>query len=473
MDTINLRSFLLQIILPPKAKLFFLLVCFGIASCKKFITVDPPTNSLTRATVFEDDETANAAIYELYVSMRNNSMNNHGLFRIAGFSSDELIYLSPDQGESPNEFYENAILPTNDMLPAFWGEYYKQIYYANSIIEGLTISTLVTQHLKDQLIAEAKFVRAYCHFYLVNLFGDIPYITGTDYELNTIAERMPADEVYDLIIQDLLEAKSELVTDYSFSGGERIRPCSYVATALLARAYLYAGDWANAEIEATYVLNNAAYRLCQNLDSVFLQNNLEAIWQFHLEQNETYTGIGDLFLNPATINYSKLSDQLIASFEAADKRKMSWTQQITVGNEVRFVPFKYKDFNGSTSDVPEYPTALRVAEQFLIRAEARAQQNKLTGANSAQSDVDVIRLRAGLNPTSASTKESLLQEISNQMRFEFFTEWGHRWLYLKHTRKADEVLQPVKVDWNPEDKLYPIPYDETLINPNMHQNPGY
>ena len=110
--------------------------------------------------------------------------------------------------------------------------------------------------LANQLTGEAKFMRAFCYFYLVNAFGDVPLITSTNYLVNETMPRAPAMEVYRQIIADLKGAKDLLANDYSYSNGEKVRPNKWVAIALLARAYLYTGDWVNAEAEATSVISN-------------------------------------------------------------------------------------------------------------------------------------------------------------------------------------------------------------------------
>ena len=154
------------------------------------------------------------------------------------------------------------------------------IYKSNAIIEGLSSSSGVSENLKNQLMGEAKFVRAFCHFYLVNLWGDVPLILTTDYKTNNSILRTEKGQVYQQIIADLKDAQGLLANDYSFSDNQRIRANSAVATALLARVYLYKEDWANAEAEATAVINNTAqYNLEPNLANVFRTTSKEAILQ--------------------------------------------------------------------------------------------------------------------------------------------------------------------------------------------------
>ena len=116
---------------------------------------------------------------------------------------------------------------------------------------------------------------------------------------------------------------------------------------------------------------------------------------------------------------------------------------------------------------------LRFAELYLIRAEARAQQNKLTGANSAASDINVIRTRAGLSNTTATTQAALLLAVEKERQVELFTEWGHRWFDLRRTGRIDAVLSAVKPTWKPTAALFPIPYLEIQRNPLLTQNNGY
>jgi hypothetical protein len=161
------------------------------------------------------------------------------------------------------------------------------------------------------------------------------------------------------------------------------------------------------------------------------------------------------------------------AFEADDLRYTEWVRSKTVSGVEYFYPYKYRVRTPASGDPhKEYTTLLRLAEQYLIRAEARAWQNKLTGVNSAQADVNVIRARAGLPNTLASTQEELFMVIAHERRVELFTE-GHRWFDLVRAGNADAVLSPVKPDWNATDSRWPVPLAELTKNPMLTQNPGY
>jgi hypothetical protein len=115
-----------------------------------------------------------------------------------------------------------------------------------------------------------------------------------------------------------------------------------------------------------------------------------------------------------------------------------------------------------------------LAELNLIRAEARAQQEKLS---EALSDLNTIRVRAGLTSFTTLDKQLILVAIQHERQVELFTEWGHRWLDLKRTGKVDDVMSSVAVEkgssWNTNWQWYPIPLFDIIQNPKLIQNDGY
>ena len=119
----------------------------------------------------------------------------------------------------------------------------------------------------------------------------------------------------------------------------------------------------------------------------------------------------------------------------------------------------------------EYSILLRLAEQYLIRAEARLYLGDLDGAKT---DLNLIRNRAALPPITTNIEDELKLAIENERRHELFTEQGHRWFDLKRTARANEILGPIKPNWHNTDILLPIPETELNLNPNLQpQNPGY
>jgi hypothetical protein len=221
------------------------------------------------------------------------------------------------------------------------------------------------------------------------------------------------------------------------------------------------------------------YELNQNLDNVFLKNSSEALWQISPEGwggTFQHTREGNLFVRISAFNSPvELSDDFMNLWEGNDLRFMNWIGLFSDDTGDFNYPFKYKiQFDNSGGELKEYSSVMRFAEQYLIRAEARARQGNVSGAID---DLDQIRNRANVALVSDSnpsiSANDLIDLILIEKRREFFAEWGHRWLDLKRTARANEVLGPKKPQWNNTDSFYPIPEDERMKNPNLEQNEGY
>ena len=450
-----------------------ILVSIAISSCKRFVEIEPPINRITTETAFQSDQSAISAISGLYSNMMKSNLflTNGGVSVYTGLSSDELFNTTSNNDN--NALRNNNIQTTNGIiLTQIWSFGYNLIYQTNAILEGLSSSNSLTPSLKQQLEGEAKFIRGLCHFYLTNLFGDIPLITSTDYEINAVMPRITQSQLYQQIVLDLKDAKNFLSTVYPSSG--KVRPNKWTASALLARVYLYLKDWNNAEAEATTVINSGLYSLDPNLNNVFLANSKEAIFQLRPVNTSNAPGDANAFIPSSTSANVKpafaLTQFVTNAFDIGDLRTSSWIKSKVVSGQTYNYPFKYKIYS-STNAPTEFNMVLRLAEQFIIRAEARAQQNNIM---DAQLDLNIVRTRAGLPNTIANDKNSLLSAIEHERQVELFAEWGHRWFDLKRTGRADAILGIEKApNWQFTDALYPIPFSELQFNPTLTQNPGY
>lgn len=426
-----------------------------------------PSDRLEGAAVFTSDASALSAIAGLYTQMirANMQLSSSAVTIYAGMSADEL-YNTTSVATTDEYFLNNLSAGNGTLRSNLWIPAYQLIYQANSIIDGLEASSGVSQPVKHQLEGEAKFIRAFSHFYLVNLFGDVPLITSTDYRETSVVARTPRDEVYKKIIDDLKDAKQLMTNVYPSAG--RVRPNSRAASALLARVYLYRGEWLNAETEASLVIGDPTYNLTGNLNNVFLSASPETIWQLMPTSTTTNTWEGNIFIPAGTsLPTYGLSSTMTSAFSATDARKTNWTKSVTIAGNTHYYPFKYKVKTATA--LTEYYVVLRLAEQYLIRSEARTHLNKVA---EAKTDVNMIRTRAALPNTSATDATSLLAAIEKERQLELFAEWGHRWFDLKRTGRVNAVLS-VKTGWNATDTLYPIPQPEINRNSLLTQNAGY
>ena len=445
----------------------------SLCSCNKFIEVDPPITSQEGSTVYNNEASATASIGNAYSKIVSLSPL---ITQFAGFTADELL---DESGNSDNRsFAANNILATNSANASFWSQVYNVIYIANSAVEGLSVSKGVAESVRKQLIGEALFIRALMNFYLANFYGDVPLVLTTDFTANKIAARASVADLYKQIISDLKDAKADMGPDYlgldNLAGTERVRATSAVASALLARVYLYQKDWVNAISEATLVIDNPVYSLESDLNAVFLKNSNEAIFQVmpYEDFNDTYEAQNFLPYSDQTPPLIVLRPSMLDAFEPADQRLVNWTGRQIIESDTFYYANKYKvSFKNLGDPHAEYPMVLRLAEMFLIRAEGYAGQNQIS---EGLGDLNIIRNRAGLPDAQAATAAALQTAIMRERRAELFTEWGHRWLDLKRTGAIDAVLQTLKgADWQPTDSLYPLPQKEILNDPNLTQNPGY
>ena len=461
-----------------------LITFFG--RCSKLVDVRPPITGTPSSLIYSTDANAIGVMNGLYTQMSQDGVNTSltSITICGGLSADELI-LFKDVNDPILLSYNNNSLTSNITGPFdFWSNTYSNyIFTANSVIEGLRQSSGLTPSVKKQLTGEALFIRAFAYFYLVNLYGDVPLVLNTDPALNSNIPRTASSKIYEQIVDDLKQARDSLNDNYLDASllnptTERIVPNKYAAMALLSRVYLYTQKWSLVEAESSEILANASLYDTVPLADVFLLNSKEVIWQLQSVSNSlSNTSDAYIFILPITgpnisPNRFYMSESLVATFEDGDNRRNRWIDSVVVGGSVFHFPVKYK-VNELFAPTTERSVVFRIAEQYLNRAEARAELGNYEGSLA---DLNIIRKRAGLEATVYTSKEQLLIDILHERNVELFTEWGHRWLDLKRTGLADDVLTVVKgADWQSNDKLYPIPLSEILKNPSLpgHQNPGY
>jgi hypothetical protein len=438
-------------------------------NCESFVEVDLPDSQITNEVAFSDIATAEATMANIYSKLVNDVLvcgNSSGVSILMGSYADELK--TYNSGLIEFQFYQNSLIATDLNVSALWNKSYNLIYAANSIIEGLRESPL-NENDKNRLISEALFFRAFLHFYLLNLYGDIPYVTTTDYEVNASIGKYGAAELYPLIITDLEEAKMLSLSSSEILPNHRVG--SDAIRSFLARVYLYDKQWEKAEMEANSVIHSGAYHWVASPEDVFLKNSTGTIWQLKPTNEGVATQEAQNFVfSMGPPPNRALNENLINAFEAGDLRIEKWVGSVTTDNEIWYYPYKYKQYTNEAVS-SEYSIMIRLEELYLIRAEALLKQGNIDGAKA---DINKIRNRAGLSDVISDNEEELLDAILHERRIELFCELGHRFFDLKRTGKINAVLSPIKQGWNATDVLLPIPESELLLNSNLlPQNQGY
>ncbi|MBB4119903.1 hypothetical protein GGR32_002215 [Mesonia hippocampi] len=451
----------------------FLVISFLAISCEDFVEVETPDHQLPVAVVFENQETANSAMlgiyYQLFRSVAFSNGHSSSVTALAGLSAGILVPVDATNTVF-TEFMQHEVLPQNPNNLKLWSSTYQTVYMVNSFLEGLEASDSLPEELANQLRGEALFVRGFTYFYLKQLYGNVPLILTSDYRLNASATSNTPEEIQTQILADLQIAEN-LLSD-AYPQQERTVVNSYAVKALLARISLFDKNWELAlEYSNQVIAKTALYSLEENVNDVFLANSKEAIWQISpLGGGNSTTNTHEWTIFSSAFPQLRLKPGFESNFETGDLRKEHWIEQHSENATYR--PFKYKA--GNTGNVvTEYSMVFRLAEQYLIRAEAQAQLGNMPAAIAA---IDHIRERAGIPLIAQSqpqiSKEDFLTLLLEERERELFSEWGHRWFDLGRTNKLDNIFNSSPF-WSETDSLYPIPEEERIKNPNLTQNPGY
>ncbi len=471
----------------------YALALAAVTGCKKYLDVPLPLNEIVTASVYTTDNTSAAALNSVY-----NAIYHQGFFAgagsvgyLMGSYGDELRNLS---GQAYNlAVYQDGVSSSLGGVTGLWTEMYTQLYSINLAIENLPGAPVSAVPHKNQWLGEAYLLRGLTYFYLTNLYGTVPLVLSSNYAVNNALARSAQPAVYTQIIADLSQAQSLLSDDYycSVTGAttaDRGRPNRMAAGAMLARAYLYTGDWRDAEAQADSVIGDATdYSLVSPLHT-FLIGSPEIIWGIEPDDNAPVPYVEQDVLAyyvptgiyPAAENIAAcLSDSLVEAFEPGDLRYSYWVgaDSVTANDStpaaVYYYAYKFKAL-GSYSAPQEVIPMCRLGEQYLIRAEARAEQNNLTGAFA---DLNAIRARAGLRASTASSQPDVLNAIARERRVELFCEMGNRFFDLRRTGNLDAVINviaPLKGgSWASYKEWWPIPLTDIENDPHLTQTPGF
>lgn len=436
-------------------------------ACNKLIDIPDSKNQIEGPVVFADSAAAVSALLGAYVTFSN----VHTRSKLLALYADEYNFTASTA--STLEFSKSQLLTNNTEIRSLWTDLYAAIYQSNAVIEGADQSAALSAAAKRMLKGEAKFLRSFAHFYLLNLYDNVPLLLNTNINVNRSAKQTTPQQVYDQIIQDLQEAATALDTDYKGAG--KVRANRACANALLSRLYLYQRRWADAERTATAIIGTGTYGPLPKVEDAFLAGSKEAIFQLWTTGGFLTDAAQVIPASATVIPSYTIADGLYLAMESKDERRSKWiatNNVITNGISTTYnYATKYKN-RATTTAKPEFVMALRLAEQYLIRAEARAQQHEL---DDAIADINVIRSRSGATPLPGNLSQlACLEAVAKERRIELFGEWGHRFLDLKRRGQLDLILGTLKSTWNTEAaKAFPIPFIETTYNANLIQNHGY
>ncbi|OAV68904.1 SusD family protein [Bacteroidales bacterium Barb4] len=353
-----------------------------------------------------------------------------------------------------------------------YGSYYSLINRANHVITAVNEldNSLFSAGSKEKILAEAHTLRAFAYFDLARTYANVPVILTPSTATNQLGiKKSPKADVFKQVESDLDIAEKNLAGgSWNVNKG---RVSIWAVYAFKARLYLYQERWSEAESYASKLIDNPELKLT-NLEAGdnwfetrFSSEGIFEVARSTTEGNPVRTnfataaegGLGDYIVNPDFAD-------LLNNPNIGGKRSVYLKYDASV------TAWLIKIYN--KSDRSSSVFLYRLAEQYLIRAEARLKK-ATPDIQGAIADINKIKDRAGvplLNAQGALNRDQLLLAVEDENRYEFAFE-GHRYADIIRTGRAGVVfgtLNPVYQD--PRYWVVPIPTSELKNDPDLEQN---
>lgn len=476
-----------------KLSLIVLILIFTI-SCEKILVEDPPS-SISLSSFYQSESDALAGLYGAYSVLYGISGTNS--LNYGEVNADDLT-ISP----LVSDLYTWDFFTYNSEVTAgLWSNCFSGINRTNEVI-------LYTERIdmeaskKADIIAEAKALRAYFYFQLVQILGGVPlYETPTVGFENIYTTRASENDIYNVILRDLRDAATELQPT---SPAGRIN--ADIANALLARIYLYKKDYPNALANAKIVINSKRYNLFQDYADNFKpekKNGIEHIWQLQYKSGEINNGVPGMFGPRGTPgSYIKsfwalttIPGNVAPSAEFVAVNPTSYRKSVTVADRYAHIdgvsgpitmqqlyggkfPYYINKFDDRKAELQsgENFTIIRYADVLLIAAEAN---NEVESSNNDKYTwINLIRERArkGVSTdlpdlaglSQADFRTAVLEERRFELAFEGQRAWDlkRRGLFLQKLSSQGKTVKDYML-------LFPIPDTQVKLNKNLVQNPGW
>lgn len=455
-------------------------VIFLLHSCKK--TVDlKPTDLIIEEIVFQEVDDLEQGLYGVYGTWGGqNTMYMNALI------ADEVKISNENRGQGQFEFKWQYIPSAGGSASAGWTSFYLMIGRINKVLaasERVSPANATEESKKQMLTGELKALRAIAHFELLQSFAGvydpsgsgIPYTTTSD--ITAKPARQTMGEVLNGIESDLQAGKASPlpVAPPVIGVSGVIRLSKSVIAAYQARVALYKKDWDNAITFATECINTCGKSLATPAEfSLLWSDDNEA--ELLLKLRRTSIQVGQLWQDVNGDVFFEPSDKLKAMFNrTTDTRFNSYFLINPSAQDTALIRKFYSSSRGpKIVDVK----LVRVAEMYLIRAEAKAEKNDLAGAADDFNRLRTARI-TGYTDESFSSKDAaitaIMEERARELCFEGFRLFDLKRRQLPVSRWLSDVQSTLWQNMAADDHrfLMPVPEVSILSNPNMVQNPGY
>lgn len=388
---------------------------------------------------------------------------------------------------------------TMDLVGQYWQHCYNGINRANQVVENVP-KIVMDDTRKKQIIAEAVFLRGLYYFHLAKAFGDVPIRAGSTVDIaSTETAKSSQADVFAYVIKDFEAA----LVDLPQTPKDKGRAAYGAAIGMLAKAQLYAGNYAKAAENAKTLIQSNKYSLMPNVLDLYnpLKEDAARVENIFAAEFSSMSGLVgyDLvgFYAPAGSPpvFSKTAygsafgyTAFYNSFSNSDKRKgllgTEYTNsagklidQTDVTLKDRIIVKKFLDVNSVGANGENNFPILRLADVYLIAAEAEARASGVT--DKAYENINAVRTRAGLANLSPNlSKDAFIEAVLQERSWELCYE-ADRWFDLTRTGKFKEVVSKATNSYYPtrpvQDKhrYFPIPNVEILTNSKLEQNPAW
>lgn len=452
---------------------------------------EEPLSFLEESNSFKSAADATSALNAVYDRLKG--IYGMTMIDLADLNSDECEVREDNGGG--NEIHKNLFNSGTRLFDTFYTNSYTLIDRANRVIANVP-GIAMDAKVRDQIVGEAKFLRALAYFNLVQAFGDIPLVTAVSNDVVKVEiPRNPSDQVYQQIITDLLDAEKVLPVKYALAS-ETGRATVGAAKSILAKVYLTRKDWTNAATKAKEVIAAGTYSLVPDYRDVFIpekENGPEHI--FSVQFSCVLPQYGSAMAENFAIYFSYPINLTGGSYQAVPAHVASYTpgdyrKTVTIIEEKTIANGSVvKSRTGPHVDKYWDPLAcgpgrarnnfmvIRYADVLLMYSEALNEAGGPTADAYAAINQVRARARKGAEPTvlpdlknltQTQLRESVYQERSWELCFE-----GHRRWDLLRTGRYISQMRKIGIATEERHLLYPVPVQEIDVNPALKQNPGY
>ncbi|MBE9583260.1 RagB/SusD family nutrient uptake outer membrane protein [Mucilaginibacter sp. JRF] len=447
-----------------------LVAVLTLSSCNKFLDTKPVSYVSDDVTIF-DLASSQSALRGVYRQLASTGYYGETYVTLGYFPSGDVKNLTT--GGAANLVTVNFRADDLNFNTA-WTAIYYTINRANNVITKVPslVGPGFTQVQNDQIVGEAKFIRALAYFDIARAWGGAQIVLTPTTSIDALPQikRSTLDQTFDQVEQDLNDAEALLPNTVN-----RIRATKRTVWALKARLYLYRKNWVKADEYATKIIEATDYELLKPFSSWFANDVVgtrESIFELAYsatnpstirQQMQHSTNGGTYRYAPTDKFVQLLNDPAVSGGRSALIGKVT-----QAGTTLWFGNLYYR----KNSTDPAY--VLRIAEQYLIRAEARAHLGLIAGATGGLADINAVRERADVAPLTLSTANDLLVAVESERRIEFAWE-AHRWFDLARTGRAKTVLEAIdpNIKIDSHETVFPIPVTQLQLDKNLEQNAGY